>query len=155
MRLNTETARYCTDRQLGDAFLKYLSSIYVFVANPAQKEGALHVLRQRIISNRSLLRNAISSGLPQYIQARPFTFKSWQPPNFSVESGFDPKDDSSTPPPEGSEGPEIKAMMNVSPLPKGSELSTGKLESKHKKKSKKKKQGEEIQYLGDKVLLKP
>lgn len=123
VRLATEATRYYTKCQSGDAFLKYLSSIYVFVANPAQKEGTLHVLRQRIISNRSLLRNASSSGLPQYIQAKPFRFKLWQPPNFSVESGFDAKDDASTPP-EGSEGPDIKTKRNVSPSPKGSEIST-------------------------------
>jgi len=70
----------------GDAFLKYLSSIYVFVTNPAQKEGTLHIHRQRIISNRSLLENASRSGLPQYIQAKPFSFRLWQPPNFDVFS---------------------------------------------------------------------
>ncbi|KAF8192504.1 hypothetical protein BJ912DRAFT_263253 [Pholiota molesta] len=40
---------------LGDAFLKYLASIYVFVTNPSLSEGALHVARQKIISNKSLL----------------------------------------------------------------------------------------------------
>jgi len=64
--------------------LKYLSSIYVFVMNPAQHEGALHIARQRIISNRSLLQNATRVGLPQFIQAKPFTVKPWQPPNFAV-----------------------------------------------------------------------
>jgi endoribonuclease Dicer len=56
----------------------------VFVTNPAQNEGALHVARQRIISNKSLLQNASRAGLPPFIQAKPFTFKSWQPPNFHV-----------------------------------------------------------------------
>ena len=69
---------------LGDAYLKYLSSIYLFVTNPTQHEGALHIARQRIISNRSLLKNADRSGLPQYIQSKPFTSKSWIPHNFRV-----------------------------------------------------------------------
>ncbi|KIJ56735.1 hypothetical protein M422DRAFT_57385 [Sphaerobolus stellatus SS14] len=69
---------------LGDAYLKYLSSIYLFVTNPTLHEGALHIARQRIISNRSLLKNADRSGLPQYIQSKPFTSKAWQPPNFRV-----------------------------------------------------------------------
>lgn len=47
-------------------------------------EGALHVARQRIISNRSLLRNSNLVGLPQYIQSRPFAIKAWHPPNFIV-----------------------------------------------------------------------
>jgi endoribonuclease Dicer len=69
---------------VGDAYLKYLSSIYLFVTNPTLHEGALHIARQRIISNRSLLRNADRSGLPQYIQSKPFTSKAWQPPNFKL-----------------------------------------------------------------------
>jgi endoribonuclease Dicer len=68
----------------GDAFLKYLSSVYVFVTNPALHEGALHVVRQQIISNKSLLQNAIRVGLPSFIQSKPFTIKLWQPPNFSL-----------------------------------------------------------------------
>lgn len=68
----------------GDAFLKYLSSVFVFVAHPASSEGALHVARQKIISNRSLFRNANIMGLPEYIQAKTFTFKVWEPPNFNI-----------------------------------------------------------------------
>lgn len=69
---------------LGDAFLKYLSSVYAFVANPSLSEGSLHVARQKIISNKSLLQNATRVGLPAYIQSKAFAFKSWQPPYFQV-----------------------------------------------------------------------
>ena len=69
---------------LGDAFLKYLSSVYAFVTNPSLTEGALHVARQKIISNKSLLQNATRIGLPAYIQSKAFAFKSWQPPHFQV-----------------------------------------------------------------------
>lgn len=68
----------------GDAFLKYLSSIYVFVTNPAQTEGALHFARQNIISNKTLLQSSSRSGLPPFIQSKPFAIKFWQPPNFRV-----------------------------------------------------------------------
>ncbi|KAH7922454.1 hypothetical protein BV22DRAFT_656663 [Leucogyrophana mollusca] len=71
---------------LGDAFLKYLSSLYLFVTNPAQHEGALHTARQRIISNKVLFQSADRASLPQYIQGKPFTYKMWQPPNFIVQS---------------------------------------------------------------------
>lgn len=54
------------------------------MTNPTLHEGALHIARQRIISNRSLLKNADRSGLPQYVQSRPFTSKAWLPPNFRV-----------------------------------------------------------------------
>ncbi|KDQ07466.1 hypothetical protein BOTBODRAFT_180654 [Botryobasidium botryosum FD-172 SS1] len=69
---------------LGDAFLKYLSSTYLFVTHPSQSEGALHTARQRIISNKYLLRNALECDLPQFIQSKPFTAKLWLPPNFSI-----------------------------------------------------------------------
>ena len=69
---------------LGDAFLKYLSSVYAFVTNPLLSEGSLHVARQKIISNKSLLQNATRIGLPIYIQSKAFAFKSWQPPHFQV-----------------------------------------------------------------------
>ena len=68
----------------GDAFLKYLASVYVFVTNPSLTEGALHISRQKIISNRSLLFHASRIGMPAYIQSKVFTYKSWQPPNFRV-----------------------------------------------------------------------
>ena len=67
---------------LGDAFLKYLSSVYAFVTNPSLSEGSLHIARQKIISNKSLLQNATRVGLPAYIQSKAFAYKSWHPPNF-------------------------------------------------------------------------
>jgi endoribonuclease Dicer len=69
---------------LGDAYLKYLSSIYLFVTNPAQHEGALHSARLRIISNKALFLNAESVGLAPYIQAKPLAPRQWNPPNFTV-----------------------------------------------------------------------
>ncbi|KAJ7129775.1 hypothetical protein C8R44DRAFT_850822 [Mycena epipterygia] len=67
---------------LGDSFLKYLSTIYVFVNEPSNKEGVLHTARQHIVSNNTLLRSFDSAGLPCYVQYKPFSAKSWQPPNF-------------------------------------------------------------------------
>ena len=46
----------------------------------------MHVSRQRIISNRSLLRNANRCNLPQYIQSRSLLIKAWAPPNFEVHN---------------------------------------------------------------------
>lgn len=68
----------------GDAYLKYLSSIYLFVTNPSQHEGALHSARLRIISNKALLQNGDSAGLPPFIQAKNFVSKFWRPPSFEV-----------------------------------------------------------------------
>lgn len=69
----------------GDSFLKYFSSVYVFVFNPALSEGALHKARQHIISNKVLTQCALSIGLPSYIQGKTFSYKLWQPPNFTVQ----------------------------------------------------------------------
>ncbi|KAH7887826.1 hypothetical protein F5I97DRAFT_1952052 [Phlebopus sp. FC_14] len=69
----------------GDSFLKYLASVYVFVTYPALHEGPLHAARQRIISNKVLMQSADRTGLPQYIQGKPFSYKSWSPPNFTID----------------------------------------------------------------------
>ncbi|KAJ7276292.1 hypothetical protein B0H12DRAFT_1227452 [Mycena haematopus] len=69
---------------VGDAFLKYMASIYVFVTEPSDKEGALHTARQQIVSNNTLFHSFYSAGLPAYVQSKPFSPKSWQPPNFKT-----------------------------------------------------------------------
>ncbi|KAI6034220.1 hypothetical protein BKA83DRAFT_87233 [Pisolithus microcarpus] len=69
----------------GDAFLKYLASIYVFVMHPSQ-HGVVHAARQCIISNEVLMQSAVRSGLPQFIQGKPFSYKLWHPPNFTADS---------------------------------------------------------------------
>ncbi|KAJ3811921.1 hypothetical protein F5876DRAFT_88014 [Lentinula aff. lateritia] len=69
---------------LGDAFLKLLSSIYIFVMYPEADEASMHNYRQAIIANKSLLRNAVAVGLPAFIQSRPFSFKGWHPPGISL-----------------------------------------------------------------------
>ena len=71
-------------RSAGDAYLKYLSSIYLFVTNPTMHEGMLHIARQKIISNKSLLVNSDKSGLPQYVQSKPFIAKMWLPLGYKV-----------------------------------------------------------------------
>ncbi|KAF7331986.1 hypothetical protein MKEN_00078900 [Mycena kentingensis (nom. inval.)] len=68
---------------LGDSFLKFLASVYIFVHEPTNKEGALHYARQDIISNRALFRCVEAAGLPPYIQSKGFAIKNWRPPNFS------------------------------------------------------------------------
>ena len=63
---------------------------------PTQQEGAMHVARQKIISNRSLLQNAREADVPQYIQSKPFTPRAWIPYNFKV-ARFIPRAKSSEP----------------------------------------------------------
>ncbi|KIO12868.1 hypothetical protein M404DRAFT_124868 [Pisolithus tinctorius Marx 270] len=86
--ISTPSAGYEVDYErlelFGDAFLKYLASVYVFVINPSQ-HGVLHATRQRIISNKVLMQSAVRSGLPQYIRGKPFSYKLWHPPNFTID----------------------------------------------------------------------
>ncbi|KAK0454722.1 hypothetical protein EV421DRAFT_1758788 [Armillaria borealis] len=70
---------------LGDSFLKYVSSLYVFVTEPDRSEGNLHASRRELISNNSLLHQAVRIGLPSFIQTKPFSIKTWCPPNFTRE----------------------------------------------------------------------
>lgn len=69
----------------GDAFLKYLSSLYVYALNPYDSEGELHTSRQRYISNQQLCDITSLIGLPGYIQVKPFNLKSWMPPGMRLE----------------------------------------------------------------------
>ncbi|KAG7449599.1 ribonuclease III [Guyanagaster necrorhizus] len=71
---------------LGDSFLKCVSSLYVFVTEPDRSEGNLHASRRELISNNSLLHQAVRVGLPSFIQTKPFSIKSWCPPNFTRDS---------------------------------------------------------------------
>jgi endoribonuclease Dicer len=152
--------------------LKYLSSVYVFVTHPAQHEGALHVSRQKIISNKSLLQNACRAGLPPYIQAKPFTLRLWQPPNFSILPNSGPNiakeenkekgdiicdvDDDAQPadaqtPAQNLEHEAPSTSSEIVPMQSESGVPTE--NNRPKKKSKKKKQQDEqyTQMLGDKV----
>lgn len=135
----------------GDSFLKYLASIYVFVTNPAQHEGALHAARQRIISNKVLMQNADRIGLPQYIQSKPFSHKLWYPPNFTV----DPLSLSTIADPACS-GDEIDVTADVL---QGKQDAVSQDEDKgaknvFKRKKKKKLRDENVtQWLGDKVSV--
>lgn len=49
----------------------------------------MHVSRQRIISNRSLLQRAREADVPQYIQSKQFNPKLWIPYNYKVAKHFD------------------------------------------------------------------
>ncbi|KAF9084442.1 Dicer-like protein 1 [Mortierella sp. AD031] len=70
---------------LGDSFLKFSSTIRLYIVNPAKDEGQLHGSRIRIISNRALLGHATGLKLYRFISSTPFHRKSWRPPFFTVD----------------------------------------------------------------------
>ena len=71
---------------LGDSFLKFSSTIRLYIVNPAKDEGQLHASRIRIISNKALLGHATSLELYRFISSTPFHRKSWRPPHFTVDN---------------------------------------------------------------------
>ncbi|KAF9904462.1 Dicer-like protein 1 [Linnemannia zychae] len=71
---------------LGDSFLKFSSTIRLYIVNPSKDEGQLHASRIRIISNKALLGHAIDLELYKYISSTPFHRKSWRPPYFTVDN---------------------------------------------------------------------
>ncbi|KIK99243.1 hypothetical protein PAXRUDRAFT_30619 [Paxillus rubicundulus Ve08.2h10] len=140
----------------GDSFLKYLASAYVFVTNPAQHEGALHAARQRIISNKVLMQSADRTGLPQYVQSKPFSHKLWNPPNFTVDSL--PPSNNVEPTGSGDEGSGVAGISHVdtSASHDGPELLVNVLNSESAdprvRRKKNSRDDNATQWLGDKTI---
>jgi endoribonuclease Dicer len=133
--------------KLGDSFLKYLSTIYVFFANPTLGEGALHTKRQQLISNKSLFENAGRKGLTPYIQSKPFAPKSWHPPNFVIRATEKGKSVNTQ-----ETGERDFSLSTQAPSSAPSDPTPA---SKSKSKKEKRRSGEDIQWLGDKVSAHP
>lgn len=91
-----------TNPAAGDSFLKYISSIFVFVANPTQNEGSLHISRQKLIANKSLLQASVRVNTPPYIRSTMFNVRTWVPPKY-ITLALTGKDKSKTAP----EGPGV------------------------------------------------
>ncbi|KAF9349509.1 Dicer-like protein 1 [Mortierella sp. NVP85] len=70
---------------LGDSFLKFSSTIRLYIVNPSKDEGQLHGHRIRIISNSALLKHAKGLELFQFINTTPFHRNSWRPTRFIVD----------------------------------------------------------------------
>ncbi|CAN4087097.1 unnamed protein product [Withania somnifera] len=73
---------FCYERAelLGDAYLKWVVSRYLFLKYPQKHEGQLTRMRQQMVSNMVLYQNALSKGLQSYIQADRFSPSRWAAP---------------------------------------------------------------------------
>lgn len=136
---------------LGDSFLKYFSSVYVFVFNPALSEGALHKARQHIISNKVLTQCGLSIGLPSYIQGKTFSCKLWQPPNFTVQDVSPPHLERSNNLASSSGNGGIENDTNTQAPVNDTNASTTQLTS-HSKTKHKAPDDNITQWLGDKTI---
>ncbi|CAL2242212.1 unnamed protein product [Prunus armeniaca] len=73
---------FCYERAelLGDAYLKWVVSRFLFLKYPQKHEGQLTRMRQQMVSNMVLYQYALKKGLQSYIQADRFSPSRWAAP---------------------------------------------------------------------------
>ncbi|KAK1285607.1 hypothetical protein QJS10_CPB20g01610 [Acorus calamus] len=73
---------FCYERAelLGDAYLKWVVSKFLFLKYPQKHEGQLTRMRQQMVSNMVLYQYALNKGLQSYIQADRFAPSRWAAP---------------------------------------------------------------------------
>ncbi|KAG0334359.1 hypothetical protein BG000_008399 [Podila horticola] len=71
---------------LGDSFLKFSITICLYIVNPANNEGELHMHRIKVISNTALLSHSLRLELFRHITSSPFHRKDWRPVQFLVDT---------------------------------------------------------------------
>ncbi|GKE94940.1 Dicer-like protein, partial [Tanacetum coccineum] len=73
---------FCYERAelLGDAYLKWVVSRYLFLKYPQKHEGQLTRMRQQMVSNMVLYQYALTKGLQSFIQADRFAPSRWAAP---------------------------------------------------------------------------
>ena len=89
---------FCYERAelLGDAYLKWVVSRYLFLKYPQKHEGQLTRMRQQMVSNMILYHHALNKGLQSYIQADRFAPSRWAAPGVLPVFDEDIKDDESS-----------------------------------------------------------
>ncbi|KAL5572243.1 hypothetical protein UlMin_021840, partial [Ulmus minor] len=85
---------FCYERAelLGDAYLKWVVSRFLFLKYPQKHEGQLTRMRQQMVSNMVLYQYALSKGLQSYIQADSFAPSRWAAPGVLPVYDEDTKD---------------------------------------------------------------
>ncbi|XP_061359208.1 endoribonuclease Dicer homolog 1 isoform X1 [Gastrolobium bilobum] len=89
---------FCYERAelLGDAYLKWVVSRFLFLKYPQKHEGQLTRMRQQMVSNMVLFQYALSKGLQSYIQADRFAPSRWAAPGVLPVFDEDTKDGESS-----------------------------------------------------------
>ncbi|KAF3439772.1 hypothetical protein FNV43_RR18050 [Rhamnella rubrinervis] len=89
---------FCYERAelLGDAYLKWVVSRFLFLKYPQKHEGQLTRMRQQMVSNMVLYHYALSKGLQSYIQADRFAPSRWAAPGVLPVFDEDIKDGESS-----------------------------------------------------------
>ncbi|CAH2039182.1 unnamed protein product [Thlaspi arvense] len=89
---------FCYERAelLGDAYLKWVVSRFLFLKYPQKHEGQLTRMRQQMVSNMVLYQYALLKGLQSYIQADRFAPSRWSAPGVPPVFDEDTKDGGSS-----------------------------------------------------------
>lgn len=89
---------FCYERAelLGDAYLKWVVSRFLFLKYPQKHEGQLTRMRQQMVSNMVLYQCALNKGLQSYIQADRFAPCRWAAPGVLPVFDEDTKDGESS-----------------------------------------------------------
>ncbi|KAL0416894.1 UNVERIFIED_CONTAM: Endoribonuclease Dicer1 [Sesamum latifolium] len=89
---------FCYERAelLGDAYLKWVVSRFLFLKYPQKHEGQLTRMRQQMVSNIVLYQYALNKGLQSYIQADRFAPSRWAAPGVLPVFDEDTKEEESS-----------------------------------------------------------
>lgn len=89
---------FCYERAelLGDAYLKWIVSRFLFLKYPQKHEGQLTRMRQQMVSNMVLYQCALNKGLQSFIQADRFAPSRWSAPGVLPVFDEDTKDTESS-----------------------------------------------------------
>ncbi|KAL0318323.1 UNVERIFIED_CONTAM: Endoribonuclease Dicer1 [Sesamum angustifolium] len=89
---------FCYERAelLGDAYLKWVVSRFLFLKHPQKHEGQLTRMRQKMVSNSVLYEYALNKGLQSYIQADRFAPSRWAAPGVLPVFDEDTKEEESS-----------------------------------------------------------
>ncbi|KAJ3314074.1 hypothetical protein HDV04_001105 [Boothiomyces sp. JEL0838] len=93
-----ESINYDRLEILGDAFLKYASSIYLYSIKELKSEGALSKQRSVIVSNSTLTRIAKALKTSKFLTVIPFSSSFWAPPGLKPWRLVNPDPDEKPPP---------------------------------------------------------
>ncbi|KAJ9171599.1 hypothetical protein P3X46_014942 [Hevea brasiliensis] len=83
---------YVRAELLGDAYLKWVVTQFLFLKYPQKHEGQLTRMRQQMVSNMILYQYALNKGLQSYIQADRFAPSRWAAPGVLPVFDEDTKD---------------------------------------------------------------
>ncbi|KAI4224392.1 MAG: hypothetical protein L6R36_004692 [Xanthoria steineri] len=74
-----EPSNYQRQEYLGDSVLKFLTSLTLMSERLRWHEGVLSSAKDHIVSNASLAKAALETGLDTFIQTKSFTGRKWRP----------------------------------------------------------------------------